>query len=120
MISIPLAIAILVLCLTWLVTAFWKKNNRLPPGPWELPFFGYYPFLSGKPYIDFYRLSRRYGKVFSFRTVGGKLIVVLNGVETIKDILVSRAEEFIGRPKEYNLLEWISDGLGKSLTPNYS
>lgn len=100
--------------LTSLLFMIWKRNYKLPPGPWGLPILGYYPFLSEKPYIDFSKLSQRYGDVISFRSVGGKLFVVLNGVKTIKDVLVNRSEEFHGRPEEDNLLTWISDGLGKT------
>lgn len=101
--------------LTALLFMIWKRNYKLPPGPWGFPILGYYPFLSEKPYKDFYKLSQRYGNVISISSVGGKLFVVLNGVKTIKDVLVNRSEEFHGRPEEDNLLTWISDGLGKIL-----
>ncbi|KAG8183294.1 hypothetical protein JTE90_025994 [Oedothorax gibbosus] len=111
-ISAPLAISLFILCLTWFLLSFWSKNRNLPPGPRGIPYFGYYPFLSPKPYLDFARLAERYGDVFSFRTAGGTLFVVLNSIKAIKEVLVNRSEEFIGRPLESNLLEWLSDGLG--------
>ncbi|KFM69367.1 Cytochrome P450 1A2, partial [Stegodyphus mimosarum] len=110
--SLPIVVTTAAIFLIWLTVNWWKNNQNLPPGPWGLPFFGYYFFLSSKPYLEFYHLSKRYGDVFSFRTIGGKLFVVLSGAKLIKEILVNRAEEFIGRPQESNLLEWISDGLG--------
>lgn len=113
MFSVPLIIILVSLSLTWLVVDYWKRNHNLPPGPWGLPVLGYYPFLSKKHFIDFGKLAKQYGNIFSFKTMGGKLIVVLNGVKTIKAVLVQRSEEFIGRPEEENWAEWISDGLGK-------
>ncbi|GIY29451.1 cytochrome P450 2F3 [Caerostris darwini] len=110
--SLHLVKAIVVLFLTWILLYLRKKFQNLPPGPWGIPYFGYYPFLSTKTYVDFTRLAKKYGDVFSLRTVGGKLFVILNGHKLIKDILVHRSEEFIGRPIESNLLGWISDGLG--------
>ncbi|XP_015905322.1 cytochrome P450 2A13 [Parasteatoda tepidariorum] len=105
-------LALIFLIFTLILVNFWKNNRNLPPGPIGLPVFGYYPFLTPKPYLDFADLAKKYGDLFSFRTVGGKLFVVLNGHKTIKSILVNRADEFIGRPIESNLLEWISDGMG--------
>ena len=108
-----MTIVLATVILTIIILTIWKQNFKLPPGPWGLPLLGYYPFLSKKPYIDFSKLSQRYGNIISFRSVGGNLIVVLNGAKTIKDVLVHRSEEFHGRPLEDNLLTWISDGLGK-------
>ncbi|GIY29453.1 cytochrome P450 2F3 [Caerostris darwini] len=112
--SLDLLKTIVVLCLTWLLL-YWRKNvQNLPPGPWGIPYFGYYPFVSVQSHIDFARLAKKYGEIFSFRSVGGKFFVILSGHKLIKDILVHRSEEFIGRPIESNLVEWISDGLGIS------
>ncbi len=113
MFGLPLIIIACSLFLTWLAVDYWKRNSRLPPGPVGLPVVGYYPFLSNKLSLDFAKLAKQYGNVFSFRTVGGKLIVVLNGRDMIKDVLVKRSDEFTGRPVEGNLPEWISNGLGK-------
>ncbi|KFM82752.1 Cytochrome P450 18a1, partial [Stegodyphus mimosarum] len=101
-----------VLILTGLLFFIWNKNRRLPPGPWGLPFIGYYPHISNQPYKDLYKLSKKYGNVISFRTLGGNLVIVLNGTKTIKEIFVNRADEFIGRPHGNNLVIWVSEGLG--------
>ncbi|GFR29653.1 cytochrome P450 2C16 [Trichonephila clavata] len=103
---------VLVLGLAWFLFRFWKSFSNLPPGPWGIPYFGYYPFLTTQCHIDFANLAKKYGNIFSFRTVGGKLFVILHGPKLIKEVLVNRSKEFIGRPLESNLLEWISDGLG--------
>lgn len=103
---------IVLVCTLGLVNV-WKTNRKLPPGQWGLPFLGYYPFISGKLFKNFTPLAKKYGDVFSFRTVGGKLVVVINGPKAIKEVFVNRSEEFIGRPPDCNVLEWISDGLGE-------
>ncbi|XP_035221804.1 cytochrome P450 18a1-like, partial [Stegodyphus dumicola] len=101
-----------VLILTGLLFYIWNKNRRLPPGPWGLPFIGYYPYISNQPYKVLYKLSKKYGNVISFRTLGGNLVIVLNDTKTIKEIFVNRADEFIGRPHGNNLVTWVSEGLG--------
>lgn len=113
MISFSLLASIAILFITWLIISCYKRNRNLPPGPRGFPILGYYPFLPNKHYLDYAKLAKHYGNVFSYRTVGGKLVVVLNGIDLIKEILVNRAEEFIGRIEESNLISWISDGLGK-------
>lgn len=110
----PLILTLLFICILWLSMVYWKINHNLPPGPFGLPGVGYYPFLSEKHFLDFARLAKRYGAVFSFRTTGNKLIVVLNGIEAIKDVMLKRSEEFIGRPMDSNWAEWISNGMGKN------
>lgn len=112
MFSLTLLVSVFVLLLTWLIIYYYNRNKNLPPGPWGFPILGYYPFLSEKHYLDYAKLAKRYGNVFSYRTVGGKLVVVLNGILAIKEVLLNRADEFIGRPQEINLVPYISDGLG--------
>ncbi|XP_054722846.1 cytochrome P450 18a1-like [Uloborus diversus] len=112
MYSLPLATAVLTLFITWLAVYFWKRNRKLPPGPWGLPVLGYYPFLTSRPYMKFVELAKTYGNIFSFRTSGGNLIVVVNGAKKVKEIFVNRTDEIIGRPRGSNLVSWSTDGLG--------
>ncbi|GFQ94166.1 cytochrome P450 2F3 [Trichonephila clavata] len=109
--SYPLLISSIVLFLTWVVFNWWSQNRKLPPGPWGLPFFGYFPFLS-ITHENFNAFHKVYGNVFSFRTISGNLMVIVNGHKTIKDVFVNRADEFDGRPLQSNLVAWFSDGLG--------
>ncbi|KAG8173441.1 hypothetical protein JTE90_025284, partial [Oedothorax gibbosus] len=76
-----------------------------------LPIIGYHPFLSNDPYKDFMEMSSKYGPVVSYRSLGGTLVVVLNGAKTIKEVMVNRADEFVGR-MGFNMVDWISDGVG--------
>ncbi|GIX68353.1 uncharacterized protein CEXT_356611 [Caerostris extrusa] len=111
-VSPPMCVATLALVLTWFIFDWWNRNRKLPPGPWGWPIVGYYPYLK-TTHLDFTKLSKKYGNVFSFRTIGGRLIIVLNGIKLIKEVLVNRADEFDGRPHGNNLISWMSEGLGK-------
>ncbi|KAG8176041.1 hypothetical protein JTE90_021094 [Oedothorax gibbosus] len=103
--------AALALIVTWLTFWWWKNNRQLPPGPWGLPLLGYVPFIK-TPHLDYCRLAAQYGDVFSFRTVGSQLFVILNSSKAIKEVLVNRADEFNNRLPKNNLLNWLSDGQG--------
>ncbi len=76
------------------------QDKDLPPGPWGLPIVGYLPFLYGKQIAEvFGELGRKFGPIFSLR-LGGKLVVVLNDSDAIKDSLVKQAVNRAGRPHD--------------------
>ncbi|GBM84823.1 Cytochrome P450 2F3 [Araneus ventricosus] len=108
--SVPLLITTVTFFITFWIVQLWNKNRKIPPGPWGLPFLGYYPFIpSEEPFKHFTELSKKYGKIYSFRTLGGRLVIVLNGTKMVKDVIVNRAEEFIGRPHGDTTLTWVSE-----------
>ncbi|GIY94316.1 cytochrome P450 18a1 [Caerostris extrusa] len=51
-----------------------KKNDKLPPGPKGWPIVGYVPYLSSKPHLDFIKLAKTYGPVFSLK-LGSQYII---------------------------------------------
>lgn len=57
-------------------------------------------------------MGAKYGPVSSYRTLGGRLVVIFNGTKAIKEMFVNRADEILGRPGA-NMVDWISDGLGE-------
>ncbi|XP_055926095.1 cytochrome P450 2C20-like [Argiope bruennichi] len=109
---------VVIICLTTIWTWFiWMMAHRsqmrkLPPGPSGLPLFGYYPFLSAVSHKVYARMSEFYGEIFSFRSLGGNLIVVLNSRPIIKEVFLKRENEFDRRPNVHNVFSWITDGLG--------
>ncbi|GIX69328.1 cytochrome P450 2J5 [Caerostris extrusa] len=110
----PAVLITLTITWTWFiwVMAHRTQMRKPPPGPVGLPFLGYYPFLasvSSKAYSD---LSDFYGEVFSFYTVGGTMVVVVNGRPVIKEVFLKRANEFDRRPRGYNVISWLADGMG--------
>ncbi|CAL1275573.1 unnamed protein product, partial [Larinioides sclopetarius] len=88
------------------------QMRKLPPGPNGLPILGYYPFLSTVSHKVYTRMSEFYGDVFSFRSLGGNLVVVLNSRPTIKEVFLKRESEFDRRPTAYNVVSWLTDGMG--------
>lgn len=92
-------------------TVQWLRYmQKLPPGPWGLPFFGYLPFLKGDVHLQFSKLAKKYGSMFSAR-LGTQLVVVISDYRIIRESF--RREEFSGRPHTefINIL----DGYGEYL-----
>lgn len=88
------------------------KGLRSPPGPRGLPMLGSVLELRKDPHLVLTRLSRKYGDVMEV-TIGSRPVVVLSGLETIKQALVRQAEDFMGRPDLYSFRH-VTDG--QSLT----
>ena len=45
---------------------YWEHNVRrkLPPGPIGIPFLGYFPFMTSRPYLKMMELAKTYGGVY--------------------------------------------------------
>nr|XP_015213240.1 PREDICTED: cytochrome P450 2K1-like [Lepisosteus oculatus]XP_015213243.1 PREDICTED: cytochrome P450 2K1-like [Lepisosteus oculatus]XP_015213246.1 PREDICTED: cytochrome P450 2K1-like [Lepisosteus oculatus] len=87
------------------------KMYNFPPGPRALPIIGNIHILDlKKPYMTLMELAETYGSVFSIQ-MGLRKMVVLYGYETIKDALLSHADEFAERPK-IPIFEKITRGNG--------
>ncbi|XP_029014803.1 cytochrome P450 2K1-like [Betta splendens] len=85
-----------VLLLLYLVSNsfFSEETRREPPGPRPLPLLGNLLQLDLKRfYRTLMELSKKYGSVFTVY-LGPKKVVVLAGYKTVKEALVSYAEEF--------------------------
>ncbi|XP_041812146.1 cytochrome P450 2K1-like [Chelmon rostratus] len=71
-----------------------QKTGKEPPGPRPLPLLGNLLQLDLKrPYKTLCELSKEYGSVFTVY-FGTNKVVVLAGYKTVKEALVSNAEEF--------------------------
>ncbi|GBM07696.1 hypothetical protein AVEN_272071-1, partial [Araneus ventricosus] len=57
-----------VLATLIVIVSFYKwyshRRYKLPPGPWGLPFLGYFPFLSKHPFKDLRKVAEKYGNIF--------------------------------------------------------
>ncbi|KAL8563346.1 hypothetical protein ACOMHN_042044 [Nucella lapillus] len=94
--SLKAVVAVFVV--TLLMVRLWqRKRYHLPPGPWGLPIVGYLPFFGPKPHITFNQLRKKYGDVISIR-MGSLPAIVINGSDTIKEALVTKRDDFAGRP----------------------
>lgn len=84
-----LPLLVVLACL--LLTFFWYRNKKLPPGPWGLPILGYLPWIDPKaPYETFTNLSRKYGSVFGVY-LGSLYTVVLTDTKDIRTVLAKDA-----------------------------
>lgn len=70
-----------------------------PPGPKPFPIIGNLACLDGYevPYQAFTDLGKRYGSIVGLR-LGSVPTVVVNGVEHIKEVLITKSSHFDGRP----------------------
>ncbi|XP_049536982.1 cytochrome P450 307a1-like [Anopheles darlingi] len=77
------------------------------PGPRNYPIIGALKELNGYevPYQAFSEFGKRYGPVTALR-LGSVNAVVVNGIETIKEVLINRVQHFDSRPnfRRYQLL----------------
>ena len=74
-----------------------QTNKFAIPGPPALPFVGVLPLMAKHLHLEFSQLAKKYGNIFQLRIPGGKKLVVLNGLETIKEALVNQQDNFNAR-----------------------
>ncbi|XP_059813489.1 cytochrome P450 2C9-like [Hypanus sabinus] len=92
-----LSALLLILLLIFLVREQKHPAPGYPPGPKGLPIIGNLHQVDlRKLHLSLQELSKIYGPIFSLR-LGLDPVVVLSGYEAVKDALVNRAEEFMGR-----------------------
>lgn len=111
-ISVPeILIFIAVFCLLLLLL---KIRQRIPAGlrklrgPRGYPFIGNILDLGKNPHLALTRLSQKYGDVMLIH-LGTRPVVVLSGLETIKQALVKQGSDFAGRPDLYSF-KFIGNG----------
>ncbi|XP_034032993.1 cytochrome P450 2J6-like [Thalassophryne amazonica] len=77
-----------------------RRPKNFPPGPWALPILGNLHHINLKnPIKSFEQLRRTYGNVYSL-FIGFQPAVILNGVQAMKEAMVTKATDFAGRPKD--------------------
>lgn len=100
-----LLLASAVFCLVFWVTGTSKsqvpKGLKSLPGPWGWPLLGHVLTLGKNPHLVLTQLSRHYGDVFQIR-IGSTPVVVLSGLNTVKQALVRQGDDFKGRPNLYS------------------
>ncbi|XP_006818209.1 cytochrome P450 2U1-like [Saccoglossus kowalevskii] len=94
--EINLLLCVLILTLT--VVYFWlHRPQGFPPGPFGWPIIGSLPsIIVEEPYKAMAKLSKTYGNIIGLKT-GRRLVVILNGYDTIRTALVKNALAFSGR-----------------------
>lgn len=108
--------ATLLCSLLFILAVLWlhlRRPSKVPPGPPAfIPVLGNLAEFSEKNFLlKLKECRKKYGDVFSLK-MGSKLMVVLNGHETIKEALVKHGDAFSSRPDLFIFRE-TSEGQGK-------
>ncbi|NXR14481.1 CP1A4 protein, partial [Semnornis frantzii] len=109
-----------VFCLVFLLVQSLQqhvpKGLKSPPGPRGYPMLGNVLELRKDTHLVLTELSRKYGDVMQIR-IGTRPVVVLSGLDTIKQALVKQGEEFMGRP-DLHSFKYISNGQSLAFSPD--
>nr|XP_060611508.1 cytochrome P450 1A5-like [Anolis sagrei ordinatus] len=106
---------LLALVVFFLVLVIIKSfRQKIPPGLKSLPGPKGYPLIGsmldlGKnPHLTLSQMRQKYGDVMQIR-IGTRPILVLSGLETIRQALVKQGEDFAGRPNLYSF-QFVGEG----------
>ncbi|NWH76579.1 CP1A5 protein, partial [Piaya cayana] len=92
------------------------KGLKRPPGPRGYPILGNMLELRKDPHLALTKLSQKYGDVMEIK-IGTRPVLVLSGLETIKQALVKQGEDFKGRPDLYSSRH-VADGQSLAFSPD--
>ncbi|NXM76927.1 CP1A4 protein, partial [Serilophus lunatus] len=92
------------------------KGLKRPPGPRGYPILGNMLELRKDTHLALTKLSQKYGDVMEVR-IGMRPVLVLSGLDTIKQALVKQAEDFMGRP-DLRSFQYISNGQSLAFSPD--
>ncbi|NWR33509.1 CP1A5 protein, partial [Tachuris rubrigastra] len=92
------------------------KGLKSPPGPRGYPILGNVLELRKDTHLALSKLSQKYGDVMEVR-IGMRPVLVLSGLETIKQALVKQGEEFMGRP-DLHSFRYVADGQSLAFSPD--
>ena len=80
-----------------------QLNKVTPPGPPNLPLVGSLPFLQKNLHLELHKLANKYGNIYQLH-VGGRNVIVINGLDAIKEALVKQQDSFNARA-DYDLFK---------------
>lgn len=102
-----------------IVRALGKKGGKqnFPPGPRSFPVIGNLLQLGDHPYLTFMEMRRKYGDVFLIK-LGMVPVVVINGMEMVKQVLLKDGEKFAGRP-DMHTFSFLAEGKSLTFSVNY-
>ncbi|XP_062405828.1 cytochrome P450 1A1 [Sardina pilchardus] len=104
-------VAITTVCLVYLLLQLRTKipeGLRQLPGPRPLPIIGNVMELGGNPHLSLSAMTKRYGHVFQIQ-IGMRPVVVLSGIDMVRQALIKKGEDFASRPDLYSF-QFINDG----------
>ncbi|XP_049633843.1 cytochrome P450 1A1-like [Suncus etruscus] len=110
----------IVFCLVFWAIRTWQpqapKGLKNPPGPWGWPLLGHALTLGKNPHLVLSRMSQLYGDVLEIR-IGSTPVVVLSGLDTIRQALVRQGDDFKGRPDFYSFT-LVTEGQSLTFNPD--
>uniref|UniRef100_A0A7N8XS13 Cytochrome P450 2J2-like n=1 Tax=Mastacembelus armatus TaxID=205130 RepID=A0A7N8XS13_9TELE len=93
--------SLLMFALVLLVVSEYVRSRRpsnFPPGPWALPVVGnIFSLDSNNVHGDMVKLAQKYGNIYSLK-MGPKWMVVLNGLSTLQEGLLTKGDILADRP----------------------
>ncbi|XP_051838200.1 cytochrome P450 1A2-like [Antechinus flavipes] len=92
------------------------KGLKPLPGPWAWPLIGNMLTLGKNPHLALAQLREKYGDVMQIQ-IGSTPVLVLSGLETVRQALVRQGEDFKGRPDLYSF-SLVTDGYSMSFNPD--
>ncbi|XP_003784563.1 cytochrome P450 1A1 [Otolemur garnettii] len=115
-----LLLASAIFCLVfWVVSASKSqvpKGLKSPPGPWGWPLIGHVLTLGKNPHLALSKMSQQYGDVLQIR-IGSTPVLVLSGLDTVRQALVRQGDDFKGRPDFYSFT-LITEGQSMTFSPD--
>ncbi|NXX40033.1 CP1A5 protein, partial [Tricholaema leucomelas] len=109
-----------VFCLVFLLVQSLQKRVpkglKSPPGPRGYPILGNVLDVRKDTHLVLTKLRQKYGDVMEIR-IGTRPVVVLSGLDTIKQALVKQGEEFMGRP-DLHSFKHVADGQSLAFSPD--
>ncbi|KAG8440308.1 hypothetical protein GDO86_006173 [Hymenochirus boettgeri] len=110
-----LAASVVFALVILLIRSYRKKmpiGTKKVPGPMPYPLIGNVFSLSRNPHISLTKMSETYGDVLQIQ-IGTKPVLVLSGLETLRQALIRQGDDFLGRP---DLFTFSLIGDGQSMT----
>ena len=93
-------LVLMVFLLILFIRSYTHTPDNLPPGPVGWPILGVLPRMGKTPYLTIQAWWRSYGDVFSVY-MGSRLVIIINGVQGMKEAMVKQGDIFSGRPWNY-------------------
>ena len=97
-------LSLVVLCLLSALVYYSTMSQRssppLPPGPRGFPILGVLPLMGNQPQHTVQRWWHQYGDVMSVY-MGSRLVLIVSGMEAMKECFVRQSDIFSGRPNNY-------------------
>ncbi|XP_006367992.2 cytochrome P450 83B1-like [Solanum tuberosum] len=100
MMFFPLFVTLLIIIILSFIFPKAKKNgkNILPPGPLGLPFIGNLHQFDGlTPHLYFWKLSKKYGNIFSLK-LGSTTMIVVSSANLAEEVTKTQDLAFCSRP----------------------